>query len=212
MNAYLLPNWEHSALLTIDTQNDFSLPGAPAEVQGTLQVLPNMVKLLHAYRKHQWPIIHVIRLYRKDGSNVDLCRREMIEAGKRIVLPHSGGAELVEAIKPPESPEINADELLSGGFQQIGTNEWVMYKPRWGAFYQTDLESFARKRQLDTLVFCGCNFPNCPRASIYEASERDFRTVLAADAVSGVYEKGLEELRAIGVQVLDTERLLIELT
>ena len=34
-------------------------------------------------------------------------------------------------------------------------------------------------------MFCGCNFPNCPRTSIYEASERDFRVVLARDAISG---------------------------
>jgi hypothetical protein len=54
----------------------------------------------------------------------------------------------------------------------------------------------------DTLVFCGCNFPNCPRTSIYEASERDFRIVLAHDALSGLYERGERELGAIGVLML----------
>jgi nicotinamidase-related amidase len=50
-----------------------------------------------------------------------------------------------------------------------------------------------------TLVFAGCNFPNCPRASIYEASERDFHIVLASDAISGFYERGAAELTNIGV-------------
>lgn len=42
-------------------------------------------------------------------------------------------------------------------------------------------------------MFAGCNFPNCPRTSIYEASERDFRTVLVRDAISGLYERGEHE-------------------
>ena len=58
---------------------------------------------------------------------------------------------------------------------------------------------------MDTLVFCGCNFPNCPRTSIYEASERrDFRVVLARDALSGLYERGERELAAIGVLLLES--------
>jgi hypothetical protein len=56
-------------------------------------------------------------------------------------------------------------------------------------------------------VFCGCNFPNCPRTSIYEASERDFRVVLAQDAISGLYDKGLEELENIGVSLLPTNAI-----
>ncbi|WP_459872860.1 hypothetical protein, partial [Endothiovibrio diazotrophicus] len=51
----------------------------------------------------------------------------------------------------------------------------MLYKPRWGAFYRTSLESHLRGLDVSTLVFSGCNFPNCPRTSIYQASERDFR-------------------------------------
>ena len=79
-----------------------------------------------------------------------------------------------------------------------------MYKSRWGAFYATNLETFLRQNQIHTLIFCGCNFPNCPRTSIYEASERDFRLVLAQDAMSGLYERGIKELEQIGVTVMDT--------
>jgi nicotinamidase-related amidase len=44
--------------------------------------------------------------------------------------------------------------------------------------------------------------------SIYEASERDFRLVLVEDAVSGLYEKGVEEMRRIGVAVMTTGSFL----
>jgi hypothetical protein len=49
-----------------------------------------------------------------------------------------------------------------------------------------------------------CNFPNCPRASIYEATDRDYRVVLAEDAVSGLYDKGRDELSNIGVRLMST--------
>jgi nicotinamidase-related amidase len=52
---------------------------------------------------------------------------------------------------------------------------------------------------VNTLVFIGCNFPNCPRSTIYDASSRDFRIVAVQDAISGLYDKGLEELHGIGV-------------
>jgi len=52
---------------------------------------------------------------------------------------------------------------------------------------------------------CGCNFPNCPRTTVYEASERDFRVVFVPDATSGVYERGVRELENIGVAVKETD-------
>jgi isochorismate hydrolase len=77
----------------------------------------------------------------------------------------------------------------------LGTEEVAIYKPRWGAFYQTPLEEYLREREVSTLVFSGCNFPNCPHTSIYEASERTFGVVLAEDAISGLYDRGKQELR-----------------
>jgi nicotinamidase-related amidase len=80
-----------------------------------------------------------------------------------------------------------------------------MYKPRWGAFYGTPLEEHLRSLGVNTVIIAGCNFPNCPRTTIYEASERDFRIVLAQDATSQTYEKGLEELNSIDVSIMDTD-------
>ena len=45
---------------------------------------------------------------------------------------------------------------------------------------------------------------------IYEASERDFRTVAIDDAISGLYDRGRVELENIGGSVLDTESYLTE--
>jgi len=205
---YTEPDLIMSALVTIDTQRDFSLPGAPAEIPGTLDVIPNMVRLLTAYRHYGLPIIHIVRLYRTDGSNVDLSRRGMIEQGTRIVEPGTDGAELAPDLKPSSDAKLDADLLLSGAVQQWGQKEYVIYKSRWGAFYDTPLHDHLGRLGVNTLVVCGCNFPNCPRTTIYEASERDYRIVLVDDAVSGIYERGKDELRNIGVHLLSTDTLI----
>lgn len=205
MNRYVAPDWPSAALLTIDVQRDFALPEAPAEIPGTAEAAPRMGRLVEAFRRAGRPVIHVVRLYLPDGSNADLCRREALERGERIVLPGSDGAELLDELKPSPAARLDAERLLAGELQELGANEWAMHKPRWGAFYLTPLEEHLRGVGVNTAVVCGCNFPNCPRATAYEASERDFRVVLVADAVSGLYERGAEELARIGVGLLGSE-------
>ncbi len=212
MSKYTKPNWRHSILITIDTQNDFTLLGAPGEIKGTMEILPKMKELLTAYREKGLPILHVVRLYKEDGSNADICRKEVLEKGARIATPNSEGAELVQDLRPESYTYLDGEKLLRGEFQQVGEKEWVMYKPRWGAFYQTDLDNFLHNQGIDTLVFTGCNFPNCSRASIYEASERDYRIVLVNDAMSQIYEKGIEEIKNIGGKVCNSIEAIKSLT
>jgi nicotinamidase-related amidase len=200
---YLAPDWSSSALVTIDTQVD-TLDGQALEIPGTSAALPQIVALAGAFRDAGRPIVHLVRLYRRDGSNVDICRRSIVEAGAEILAPESSGSQLAPEIVGRPSFELEADKLLEGRLQQAGPGEVVIYKPRWGAFYETPLEDHLRRQGVSTIVFCGCNFPNCPRMSIYEASERDFRVVLAEDAVSGLYDKGRDELKSIGVRLMLT--------
>jgi len=208
MGVYTTLNPGSVALITIDMQNDFVLPGAPAEIKGTYQVVPKMVRLIRAFRRAQKPVVHVVRLYLLNGSNVDLCRRELIRSGRKIVIPGTKGAELVDDLKPSKSIQLDSKLLLQGKVQRIGNQEFIIYKPRWGAFYRTPLEGFLKKRRIDSLVFCGCNFPNCPRTSLYEASERDLKLAIATDAVSGFYDQGLRELERIGVWIRDTRGIV----
>ena len=205
---YLAPDFSSAALVTIDTQVD-TLDDQPLEVPGTSGAVPEIASLAAVFRDAGRPIVHVVRLYRGDGSNVDLCRRSAVEAGAKILAPGSSGSQLAPGIvERPGSFTLDAPELLGGRPQEVGPREVVMYKPRWGAFYETSLEDHLRRHGVSTIVFCGCNFPNCPRTSIYEASERDFRLVLAEDAISGLYEKGREELENIGVRLMPTARVI----
>ncbi len=208
MDSYTRPDFSQSALLSIDMQNDFVQESSPFRVPGTEEIVPHIEVLLAFYRKKNWPIIHVIRLYEPDGKNADLCRRGQLEKGDAIVIPGSLGAELVPALRPDGYSKMPEKALQQGTFFSMGPAEWMMYKPRWGAFYQTDLDQFLKSRGVNTLVFTGCNFPNCPRTSIYEASERDFKVTAVADAISGMEKAGRKELENIGVYVCETASLL----
>src|SRR5919112_961058 len=95
---YITPDSRHSALLVIDVQRDFTLKSGTAEIPGTLQAVGYIKPLVEEYRKRGYPIIHVIRLYREDGSNVDLCRKHAIKNGKQIVIPGTNGAELMDEL------------------------------------------------------------------------------------------------------------------
>jgi nicotinamidase-related amidase len=197
VSTYTAHDFESIALLTIDVQRD-TLDGQPLEIPGTSKALAAIRTLLESFRAGRRPIVHVVRLYRPDGSNVDLCRRDAVESGSAWLLPGRPGAELAPELLPSFEAKLEPRRLLAGELQRMGEREVALYKPRWGAFYGTRLEEHLRATGVTTIAVCGCNFPNCPRTTLYEASERDFRIVLVTDAVSGLYERGERELEEIG--------------
>ena len=206
MMSYTEPHWQNSALITIDVHR-CTLTGGQLEVPGTDDVVPRIIELASAFRETDRPIAHIVRLYLPDGSNVDLCRRADVEAGATFLSPSGQDTELASGLLPADA-QLDSDALLGHRVQVVGPAEVVIYKPRWGAFFQTPLETHLASLGVNTLVFAGANFPNCPRTSIYEASERDFRVVAVTDAISGIYERAEDELEGIGVSLLRTADVL----
>ncbi|MCA1220960.1 cysteine hydrolase family protein [Streptomyces sp. 8L] len=205
-SAYTDPHFASSALLVIDTQHDF-LSEAPYGVPGTTEILPALRRTVAAFRAAKQPVVHIVRLYEEGGANADLVRRQLLESGVWIAAPGTPGSEPAEGLLPEGAPVLDPALLLSGRFQQMGPYDYAIFKPRWGAFYRTCLEILLRDLGVDTAVFAGCNLPNCPRASIIEASERDFRVALVRDAVSRVTDAALSELAGIGVEIMETDSL-----
>lgn len=210
MNEATAPHFGHAVLITIDTQVD-TLDGQPLEIPGTTEALANISELCRMFRRRGQPIVHVVRLYLADGSNAEPSRRDLVRGNMPVLRPGTPGRLIAPEVLEPDCPALDDELLLEGGVQLLGEGEVAIYKPRWGAFFHTPLETHLRTLGVDTLVFSGCNFPNCPRTSIYEASERDYRVVLANDAVSGLYERGTSEMEGIGVHVLSTQEILAEL-
>lgn len=208
MDRFTQPDMARAVLITVDMQRDFTLPGASAEVPGTAGVAPTIATLLRVFREQSRPVVHVVRFYEQGVASAENCRKSLVASGVSIVRPGSAGAALVDPLVPQGMAALDPSVLLARNMQLLAPQEWAMYKPRWGAFFGTPLEDFLRGRGINTLVFTGCNFPNCPRTSVYEASERDFRVVLVTDAVSGLYARGLRELQGIGVYLCEAEAFI----
>ncbi|MBY3552814.1 cysteine hydrolase [Modestobacter lapidis] len=207
-DLHIAPELDRSALLVIDTQVDF-VDGGASPIPGTSAVVPVIARLLAAYRAAGRPVVHVVRLY--DGDDVDLARRTVLDSGAPIVRPGSAGAQIVPDLLPPGAPALDAERLLAGELQQITPKEWAMWKPRWGAFHRTRLDEHLRAHGVTTVVLAGCNYPNCPRAAVYGASERDYRVLIAADAISGVQPAHLEEAGRMGVLAAGSGEIADEL-
>ena len=210
MSSWIEPEFDKAALVTIDVQQD-TLDGQAFEIPGTTQALPCIANLCNQFRDRQKPLVHVLRLYLPDGTNAELCRRDALQAGEPFFLAGEPGRLITPELLPDTAPEPDDGLLMSGDLQQIGPAEWYSYKPRWGAFYQTGLEAHLRELGINTVVLAGCNYPNCVRATVYEASARDFRVVAITDGISNFTEHGWQELRSIGINVMDAESCLAAL-
>ncbi|RZU31808.1 cysteine hydrolase family protein [Blastococcus saxobsidens] len=209
VDPHLAPEPERSALLVIDTQVDF-LDGGSSPIAGTSAVVPTIARLVRGFRAAGRPVVHVIRLY--DGDDVDLPRRSLIASGAPVVRPGSAGSQLAPDLRPAPDVRLSPRDLLAGELQPLGPREWAMWKPRWGAFHRTPLDAHLRALGVGTVVVAGCNYANCPRATLYGASEHDYRTVIAADAISGLDARHLEEAARIGVLHATTTDILARLS
>lgn len=164
------------ALLTVDLQLS-RIPGAcPAPMREALQTQ------LAEFRAAGLPIVHAL------GGKAPVGDAPAWEALDRSFLP-----------KP--DAHLYGHYLTSGRIQRLGANEVVLYKPGWGAFYRTLLEGYLRALGAETLLVAGCGFPCGPRATLFEASERFFSTVLLEDAVSGLYALARTEVAGLGVSL-----------
>jgi nicotinamidase-related amidase len=205
LDDYVAPEIARSALVVIDTQVDF-VDGGSSPIGGTTTVLPNIVRLLEAFRAAALPIVHVVRLY--EGDEVDLVRRTAVRSGARMVRTGTPGSQIAPELRPEGSDELDPMRLLAGEPQRLGPDEVVIWKPRWSAFFRTGLDQHLQKLSVNTVVFAGCNFPNCPRASVYDASARDYKVLIASDAISQLREIHLKEAELLGVVHAPTAEII----
>lgn len=143
------------ALLIIDMQKDFVLPGAPLRVEGALATVPAIRRLLEKARAEGWPVFHVVREHRPDGSDAEMFRRHLFEnGGAGFCVAGREGSAIVDELAP-----------LPG--------EHKIVKTRFSAFYRTSLEDDLRALGVDTVLLSGTQYPNCVRGTAVDALYRD---------------------------------------
>ena len=83
------PNPTRSALLVIDMENGFVHPEGGHWIRFAQSMVPNCVRAVELARAKGIPVFFVKRLYRADGSDVELTRYPGWVAGGRACRPAS---------------------------------------------------------------------------------------------------------------------------
>jgi nicotinamidase-related amidase len=171
-----------TALLIIDMQRDFVMPGGFGEALGN-DVTPLQAtiaptkRVLEAARKKGMLVIHTREGHRPDLTDCPPTKLVRGRGKTRIGDAGPMGRILVRG-------EIGHDivpELVPA------PGEPVIDKPGKGAFYATDLELILRDRGIKTLIVCGVTTEVCVHTSVREANDRGYECVVLADCVGSYF-------------------------
>jgi len=156
----------NAALLVVDMQKFFLDPASPTYTAGGPAIIPNIQRLIAAFRKANRPVI-----YTKHVHNPDLSDAGIMEWWwKGMCLEGS-----------PES-EVHPDIAPLPG-------EKVISKHRYSAFYNTDLETVLRVLKIEDVVIAGVMTNMCCESTARDAYYRDYRVFIPADATGSITEE-----------------------
>ena len=181
------------AILVIDMQNDFVLPGAVLCVAGAQATIPTIQDLLSHGRAKGWHVIHVIREHRASGCDVDMPRVPLFADGKQgYCVPGTKGWEIVEGLEPQRG-------------------DIIVSKRRNSGFFQTELDLVLRRLGVKTVVIAGTQYPNCVRGTAVDAMSYDYNTIVCTDACSAktpeVAEANIFDMKNMGITCIPLAEL-----
>lgn len=159
-------NPQKAVLLVVDMQNFFLDPESPTYTPGGPAILPNVKRLLHAFRKAERPVIFTQHVHHPDLLDAGIMAwwwEGMCEEGS------------------PES-EIHPEIAPLPG-------EKVIPKHRYSAFYNTDLETILRVLDIEDVVISGVMTNMCCESTARDAYYRDYRVFLPADGSGTINER-----------------------
>lgn len=178
------------ALVMIDMQRGFIDPSSPICIPDAAATVPACAEALTLCRSSGVPVVFATRHYRADGSDVERCRREVWERG---------GKPLSEV----------CDERISDSFPDEFTtaaSDYFIVKPRFSAFFHTELDLILRRLGVDTVILAGTTTPNCIRSSCYDALSLDYDVVVLSDCTSSVNSEvqraNLSDMARIGADIM----------
>ena len=186
-----------TALLIIDMQRDFVMPGGFGEALGNdvtpLQAtIAPTARVLEAARKRGMLVIHTREGHRPDLTDCPPTKLVRGRGKTRIGDPGPMGRILVRG-------EVGHD-IVPELYPRAG--EPVIDKPGKGAFYATDLELILRDRGIKTLIVCGVTTEVCVNTSVREANDRGYECVVLSDCVGSYFpafqKSALEMIKAQG--------------
>jgi nicotinamidase-related amidase len=185
-----------TAVVAIDMHRghlDAAVATLPLPANRCGPVIARAAELFRALRDRGVPIVHVVTEYR-DAEEImanPFWRAIADDPGKarrnsaRHNINGGPGTEIIPALLDPR-------DLVVGG------------KKRYNPFQDTDLGFVLRSRlAADTLILAGINTSSCVLCCGFEATNRDYRVVIARDAVDSMDGEAMHEfaLRLMSVTI-----------
>ena len=185
-----------TALVIIDMQRDFVLPGGFGEKLGNdtsllLAAVDPIARVLQQARDIGMLVIHTREGHRPDLTDCPPAKRTrggqtfIGEDGPmgRILVRGEQGHDIIHQLYPIDG-------------------EPVIDKPGKGSFYATDLEDILQNRGIKTLIVCGVTLEVCVHTTVREANDRGYECVVLSDGVASYFPEfqrvGLEMIKAQG--------------
>jgi nicotinamidase-related amidase len=186
-----------TALIVIDMQRDFLLPGGFGESLGNdvdqlLKVVPPLADLIGAARSAGILLIHTREGHQPDLSDCPSAKLSRGAPSKRIGDQGKYGRILIRG----EYGHDIVDELapIDG--------EIVIDKPGKGAFYATELQDVLTEAGITQLLITGVTTEVCVHTTTREANDRGYECLVVSDCVGSYFPEfqriGLEMIKAQG--------------
>jgi ureidoacrylate peracid hydrolase len=157
---------EKAALLVVDMQKFFLDPESPTFTCGGAAILPNLKRLIAAFRSAGRPVIYTCHVHHPEGWDAGIMKWWW----QGMCLEGSEASRVHDEIMPHPS-------------------EKIIYKHRYSAFYNTDLETVLRCRGITDLVITGIMTNLCCESTARDAYFRDYRVFFLADGTGSVNEE-----------------------
>lgn len=180
------------ALLVVDMQEGFLMPSSPLYVVGGPAIVPAVERAIHAAHSAEIPVVHVIRVHRSSGVDIDLSRQGLFAAHGGLLVEDTPDVREIVELRP------SSDDL-------------VVTKTRWSAFFATGLDLLLRRLHIHGIVLAGVQTPNCIRATAVDGLSLDYETFVLADATASqttlIQESNLADLAAMGARIVSVDQL-----
>ena len=177
-------NPQKTALLVIDMQEGFLNPESPTYIPMAWDTVPACSAVQRKARELGIPVCFIIRKYAPDGRDVEFTR---------YFAWKNGG-------KPCSTEESPLGWKMPEEFEVLD-GDTVLVKPRYSAFFNTNLDSILRRQGIDTVVVTGTTTPNCIRHTVFDSISLDYNTVVLDDCTSSVNEE-VQRVNMLGMQTI----------
>ena len=188
-----MKNPTKSAMIVIDMERGFLEPESAHCIRTAKATVPACSRAMAMAREKGIPVFLVNRIYRANGCDVESTRYHTWIAGGKAMTPGSTG--------------LLSYEMPEGMEPQPG--DYTLIKPRFSAFFQTELDLILRRLRVETVILTGTTTPNCIRTTCYDAVSLDYNVVILPECCSAQTEEiqrvNMEDMERIGAKLLTLE-------